>query len=140
MVVRNVEMFTAKKIFILSLIFSLKVLAQGNMFGTAIWSCSQFKNQPAISVNGNVEAILTDGTTTYIGGTFTQVQGVDRRNLAALDRAGNVLPFNPRMSSTVNALALSGTTLYAAGNFNQVGSDWVDGRGVAINSDGVFHP
>ena len=97
---------------------SLNVFAQNNMFQSAFWkkSCSPFKNQPVVNVtsdNGSatVNDIVTDGTVTYIAGQFTHVKGVARHNLAAIDNAGNVLPFNPRVSNSVNDIVLSGSTL-----------------------------
>ena len=83
------------------------------------------------NVNGKVEAVAvsTDGSTVYIGGMFTTVNGVDRANLAAVDAltgavlddwSGDTGGTNP----TVHSLTVHEDRLYVAGRYtgiNQTG-------------------
>lgn len=58
----------------------------------------------------------------YVGGGFSTVQGLTRRNLAAIDLAtGQVLPWNPAPNGWVTFLQLSGTSLRVGGDYNQIG-------------------
>ncbi len=70
---------------------------------------------------GIVHALAYSGSTVYLGGVFTAVNGVPRNNLAAINyETGEILPFNPNVSSKVQALVLDGSTLYAGGAFTTV--------------------
>lgn len=80
-------------------------------------------------VNGQVNAIAVSGNRVFIGGSFTQVGGQTRYNLAAIDATtGAVDPSwnaSTGFSSTdhggpVDALAVSGPRLYVGGQFKQV--------------------
>jgi hypothetical protein len=62
------------------------------------------------------------GSTVYIGGTFAQVGGQARSNIAAIDATTGVpTSFAPDANLTVSALAVSGSTVYAGGNFGVIG-------------------
>ncbi|MES3030914.1 MAG: hypothetical protein V4697_00705 [Patescibacteria group bacterium] len=80
------------------------------------------------NVGGVVSALQlsSDGTTLYVGGTFTTVGGVTYNNIAAINTttASATPAFNPNLNSTVSAVALSssGETLYAGGLFRAMGS------------------
>ncbi|HEX6583874.1 MAG TPA: hypothetical protein VF056_09730, partial [Thermoleophilaceae bacterium] len=72
--------------------------------------------------SAGVRAIATNGSGVVAGGTFTNVGGVDRRNLAAIDlTTGQPTAFNPPMRgqfsglTSVNALALTDDGLVWAG-------------------------
>jgi hypothetical protein len=73
----------------------------------------------AVPVGGVVDAFVTDGTTIWIGGSFTTVGGVGRPRLAALGITTNsLLPWNPVADGAVSALALGsqgGTPVVAVG-------------------------
>jgi hypothetical protein len=74
----------------------------------------------APSVNGEVWAMATDGTSLWIGGTFTTVNGVARRGIAKLNpTTGAVITaFNANLASgKVTELALVGGRLIAGGTF-----------------------
>ncbi|MGQ0720944.1 MAG: FlgD immunoglobulin-like domain containing protein [Candidatus Eiseniibacteriota bacterium] len=73
---------------------------------------------PYSRVEGVVMAVVPDVSGGwYIGGAFTEVGGQPRANLAQLDAAGNVTPWNPGADATVRVLAISGSTVYAGGDF-----------------------
>jgi hypothetical protein len=75
------------------------------------------------STNGSVLAMVTDGTTLYIGGSFTTVNSTAQARLAALDAAGALVPWATGASATVDALHLRGTTLYVGGAFTTLGGE-----------------
>lgn len=120
--------------------FIQSALAQN--FHNAQWNtsnqCVPTTNAPNISVDGQVNAIVTSGTTAYIGGNFTQVQGTDRRGVASINMStGALLPFNPRLGGpSVDSLLLNGTTLYVGGQFRNVNS-YQATSGAFVNSSGV---
>jgi len=74
-------------------------------------------------VNGIVNATVSDGSGGwYIGGTFTQVGEVARKNIAHILSDGSVdAAWNPNANRDVYALAVSGTTVYAGGWFSSIG-------------------
>lgn len=74
--------------------------------------------------NAPVRALLTSGTTLYVGGDFTQIGGQPRGRLAALHTTtAAVQAWNPGVgvNGIVQALALLDTTLYVGGDFSQIG-------------------
>ena len=70
-------------------------------------------------VNGNVFAVEVVGSTVYLGGSFTEVNGVARRNLAAVDRTtGHLLKWDPRADNTVREIQRGPEgTLFVGGRF-----------------------
>ncbi len=78
------------------------------------------------NVNGSVTVLETDGTSLFIGGNFSVVNGAGRPRLAkiligspnpmAVDPAWNPAPNNP-----VDDLELAGSWLYVSGGFNAIG-------------------
>ncbi len=74
------------------------------------------------SAGGTVEALAISGAALYAGGEFSSVNGVTRRNLAALDLAtGTATAWDPDANGAVRALLLtSGGTLYAGGEFTAI--------------------
>ncbi len=78
----------------------------------------------APSVNGVIKAVAAspDGSRVYIGGSFTQVNGVARYGFAALDaQTGQLVPgFVPAIGGAgVYGIAATADTVYVAGNFTQ---------------------
>jgi hypothetical protein len=64
-----------------------------------------------------------DGSTLYIGGDFTTVDGVGRSRLAAFDTAtGALTSWAPKASGPVRGVAVHGSTVYVSGSFNFVNS------------------
>jgi hypothetical protein len=83
------------------------------------------------SVAGDVFALASsgDGSTIYIGGEFTSVQGTSRVNFAAVSSAGTLLPWKSNANGSVRAFAVSGSTVYMGGAFRKVQT--VDRLGLA---------
>ena len=69
---------------------------------------------PAWVPNGGVHAVVTDGSTVYVGGAFTG-------GVAALDALSGSLKWLGNANGDVRALALSGTRLLLGGAFTTVG-------------------
>ena len=74
--------------------------------------------------SGGISALAASGSTVYAAGSFTQVGGVPRRNIAAFRNVpgelGTVLPFDGDVDGPVRALALAGDTMYLGGAFTSV--------------------
>ena len=79
---------------------------------------------PNVSGGANtyrVEAIALSGNTVYIGGDFSTMGGLQRKNLAALNgTTAAVTSWNPGTDSTVHALAVSGQVVYVGGEFDLI--------------------
>ena len=73
------------------------------------------------NANSTVWALAVDGSTVYAGGTFTNIGGASRNNLAAIDSSGTATPWNPLAGGAVRALAIDGSTVYAGGEFITMG-------------------
>ncbi len=71
-----------------------------------------------------VRAIEGDGTTVWVGGSFSRVNGTYRRRIAALDATtGQVSPrYNVGVSSTVYAIEKGPSALYLGGGFGNAGN------------------
>lgn len=81
-------------------------------------------------VVGSVAAALSDGAGGwYLGGTFSSVGGVARRNLAQVDASGAVTSFDPSPDGPVLDLAMAAGRLYVAGGFAAIAGG--PGPGVA---------
>lgn len=76
------------------------------------------------TLNGEVRAVAAspDGSRLYIGGTFTQIDGVTRNRIAAFDVAsgGLITSFAPSSNSVVLAVAATNSTVYFGGSFTSV--------------------
>src|SRR5580765_8528935 len=69
-------------------------------------------------VSGTVNAALPDGAGGwFLGGSFTQVAGVARANVAHIDASGALTSWNPGVDNTVFAMALDADVLYVGGGF-----------------------
>jgi hypothetical protein len=77
------------------------------------------------SIDGNIDALALSGTTLYVAGSFTTINGQTRNNIGALDTTdGSVKTFDPNANNEVVSLALSndGSILYAGGfGFTTIG-------------------
>ena len=76
------------------------------------------------SVSGPVYHLETDGTSLFIAGSFTTVNGSARNNLAKLSTSapGAVdANWNPSPNNSVNGLKYANSQLYVCGGFSSVG-------------------
>ncbi|HEY8717028.1 PKD domain-containing protein [Pengzhenrongella sp.] len=78
----------------------------------------------APKLNGAAYSIAAsaDGTRIYVGGDFTQVNGVAQNRFVVLSRStgARVSGFNPNPNSTVRAIASTSSTIYLGGRFTKV--------------------
>lgn len=87
--------------------------------------------------DGKLLAAAPDGNGGwYVGGSFSAVGGLPRRNLAHIDSKGNVTGWNPGVAGAVSNLAVSGGIVYIGGGFNSVGGQARDYL-AAVNADGT---
>jgi hypothetical protein len=72
--------------------------------------------------DATVRALVTDGTSVWVGGNFRNVAGVTKNRIAKVDASSGVLDplFVASTTNTVRALALRGSALYLGGNFGAV--------------------
>lgn len=79
---------------------------------------------PTLNGAGRTLAASADGTRIFVGGSFTQVSGVNRYRLAALDATTGALitSWSPGTGARVSDIAVSGDTVYFSGIFTTVGS------------------
>jgi WD40 repeat protein len=101
--------------------------------GTAVdWSgLNPGANGPVYSM-----AFSEDGSTIYFGGSFTTVNGLERRNLGAVDTAnGTVTAWNPSPNYSVRCLEFSGGTVYVGGYFTAIGG--TERTGIAALDSGT---
>ncbi|WP_344798148.1 LamG-like jellyroll fold domain-containing protein [Frondihabitans peucedani] len=86
------------------------------------------------STNAQVKAVAasSDGSSLFVAGSFTQVDGATRTRIAKVDAKTGALvsAFTATANSTVNALAVRGNTLYLGGAFTSVTAT-VGGAGVS---------
>jgi PKD repeat protein len=77
----------------------------------------------APTFNGQVRdlSLSPDGSTLYVAGQFTQVNGQNRYRIAAFDTAtGALTPFRPSVNSTVSAVVAGTSAVYFSGLFSTV--------------------
>jgi hypothetical protein len=69
-----------------------------------------------------VRALAVRGRTVFMVGFFNVVNGVSRRDAAAVDGAtGRPLPWAPRPNRSISAITVAGRTVYVGGDFTRVG-------------------
>ena len=76
------------------------------------------------NVSGPVYHLETDGTSLFIAGNFTTVNGAARNNLAKLSTTAPAsvdASWNPSPNNTVDGLKYAGSQLYVCGGFSTIG-------------------
>lgn len=94
------------------------LLAYDLATGELVASWAPTLNGPAYAVTAS-----PDGSRIYVGGDFTNVNGVARNRFAVLDRATGALvtTFTAGANGAVRDIEATATTVYIGGNFNTVG-------------------
>ena len=78
---------------------------------------------PAIGNQSAVYASVPDGKNGwFIGGLFSEVNGVARNNLAHVTADGVLYDWNPNANDYVETIAVSGNTVYVGGEFTTIGA------------------
>ena len=73
-------------------------------------------------ITGAVETIEVVGNTVYVGGNFTQIGGVSRSKIGAIEAvSGNATSWNPNADGTVYEIKINGSIAYVGGFFNNIG-------------------
>jgi len=74
------------------------------------------------NASGTVEAIAVNGSTVYLGGSFTKVGGKGHQRVAAVDATTGapIASFKPTVNAEVLGLAVHGSDVYLGGNFTTV--------------------
>ncbi len=94
---------------------------------------------PQINSGGIVNKIIADGSGGWIvGGSFSQIGGIARNNIARVNAAGQVTSWNPNANGGVVAIAISGTTVYLAGAFTSIGGQFRNHIGAVDINTGVY--
>ena len=71
---------------------------------------------------GEMASVSVNGSTVYVGGSFTSVGGQARSGVAALDAgSGIATTWNPRPGGPVQVVAATGSTVYVGGRFAGAG-------------------
>ncbi|MBX3102438.1 MAG: hypothetical protein KF690_08025 [Bacteroidetes bacterium] len=121
---------------ILNVLLLVPLLALAPTAGAGAQTLKSGLPQP----NGSVSALAWWGDTLLIGGNFTQVGGVARQNLAAIDlETGTLLDGLPAVNGPVNDLLVAHGRVYAAGKFTTAGAETRNGV-FAFQMDGTLLP
>lgn len=101
-------------------------LYAGGLDGVGKWNGSTWTELGTIASNDTIYALAVIGTTLYVGGKFTQINGVSANYLAKWD-GSSWSPVDPNgMDGPVRALAVYGTDLIAGGTFTTAGGTTVN--------------
>jgi hypothetical protein len=76
--------------------------------------------QPISNISSRIRSLEADNDNVYVGGQFT-VSGTSQNNLIAISRFnGNINPWAPNPSASVNTLFINDGMLYAGGGFMSI--------------------
>jgi trimeric autotransporter adhesin len=92
----------------------------------------------------SIECVAVSGSVIYAGGSFDNVGGQSRTNLAAVNAAdGTATDFDPSPQQNIDVLAVSGSTVYVSGGFTAIGGqprNYIAGLNAADGSATAFDP
>ena len=95
------------------------------------------------SLDGPVNALATDGTSLFVGGDFTTVNGASHHRIVALDAAGAIVggfAADVTTGSTVDDLVVANGLLFVAGAFTQVNATARSGLAAVDPVSGTLAP
>jgi PKD repeat protein len=97
---------------------------------------------PSLNAQAMVITASPDGSTIYVGGDFTSVNGVARNRIAAFSTATGALvtTFAPSVSSQVRAIAATSSAVYFGGNFASVNGNARNRLAAVSASNGALLP
>jgi alpha-tubulin suppressor-like RCC1 family protein len=89
-------------------------------------------------VDGEIVECVPDGEGGwYIGGEFSHVGEVERKNIAQINADGTVSPWNPGANGEVCAIAVDGNAVYVGGYFTRIGGANLEHLAKLRKSDGT---
>ena len=95
-----------------------QVVPRGNLLAYDLTTGNLLPFAPVFNAQVRTLAASPDGSTLYVGGTFSKVGTANRYRIAAFDVAtGALTSFAPGVDATVTTLVATGSTLYAGGYF-----------------------
>jgi trimeric autotransporter adhesin len=116
-------------------------------FLLALFAIPQLEAAPTYKVrtefpetDGQVYVITVDSdhSIVYVGGNYSEVGGLPRENVAAIDAiSGDVLPWNPGANNGVFTIAVKGNVIYLGGSFTEVAGT-TRNRAAAVNPAGAL--
>ena len=94
------------------------------------------------NTNGTVYAVISDGSSVWIGGDFTTVNGVAKSRLAKVDAFTGAVDqaFTATAPNTVKDLLLDGNQLYVVGEFGQINGVQRDRAALLDKATGAVDP
>lgn len=100
---------------------------------------SRFVSPPVM--NGAVHAILVVGDDIYVGGAFTQIEGIPANHVAVWHRQTKMWSaLGEGTNGPVYSLAMLGDSLYVGGNFMMIGNESANFIAVYRPSDASWFP
>lgn len=111
----------------------------GNSGQPTNWTIDTNDVSSSLSVNGIVYSIEQTEDIVFVGGNFSKINGVDRTNLAAIDKAsGKLLAFNPEPNEIVRRLKINRakSKLFVGGNYSAIAGESRAGTAAFSISDG----
>ena len=120
-------------------------LKKSSCYGVACISSNYASLKVMPKVAGSVYSTVSDGSGGYyVGGSFSHIAGVSRKNLAHILYDGTLdLSFNPVTNDRVKAMVLSGSNLYIAGAFTSINGTsrgWIGAVNSTTGSTTSFNP
>lgn len=110
---------------------------------TNLATCTGTVSSWSAHTNGGVFTLMAAGTKLYIGGNFGQVNGVAKKNLAAVGiSSGHLLPWSAGADNEVRALLLTpnGQRVLVGGYFTHIGGTAQDHLSALSASNGAILP
>jgi len=96
------------------------------------------------SVPAFIGTLHVSGNVLFVGGSFTNIDGIARNGIAAIDiPSGSITSWDAQASGPVGIAAVSGDTMYVVGSFNQIGGqqrDRVAALDVTTGAATAFNP
>jgi hypothetical protein len=115
--------FPALALLLAAAVAIVLTVATGGPAGAVVSDTPDWGNTSQCQADGRVIAVAYRGDTLYLGGDFSQVNGVTRNNLAACNAVnGDLLGWNPNPNGPVRAIKVSnGGRVFVGGDFTSVG-------------------